>query len=327
MKKILTIVFMMAIVSGNLSAFWTPFSPTFCEGRWSITERGGVEPLFYPYRQSNEVKNIVSICESFVDVNFQGAVINSFTLQDTLLIQKERKRAASFCDQFKTPWTAGLEIAYALTCDSEIFIDGDYMRADGRTDCYKVNFPSLPGVLTPPTPPAVLKPSESIKIHEEYSDLKGWGGHIGCRHYFPSWCLGGAFFVGGKVGVRHWDSVSAEVTVKDAINGEVEVGKFTYYPSNTVVSGGFQFGFNWCLSSCVSFVIMGEALGTGSFKFGKDVTVNRGEIARFEPDPEGEVEISEQREIRAVNTILEIPVRRIGTIMRFPVTIGLMISF
>jgi len=264
-----------------------------------------------------------------VDEDLEEEQIDSFTLEGTLLTQSKNKKASKFSDQFKLPWFAGGEISYAVSCNTEVFLDGGYSRGNGKTDSYTCVFPEVAGVLTPPTPPVDLKPQERVHIREKFEDLKNWGAHLGARYYFPTFCKCANLFVGSKVGFRHRDSVKSKLTVtfNDEVNGEVveEVGKITYYPTHNIISGGFQFGVNFQLCSCISLVLMGEAIGTGAFKFGKDVEISRGTINTVEIETDNNGEITQ--EIREAATILTIPVRRSGTIMTFPVHLGLKFTF
>jgi hypothetical protein len=327
MKKLTLFITLGLVFTSTLKGYDYNDNAPLRPCSWSFSERGGVEPGYFPYRQKNQVKNVVGLAEAFVIIDDILPIIDLFEVEETLIIQNESKRAPAFSDQFDIPWMAGGELAYAMSCNTEIFVDGSYTGAHGKSDSYTVFFSELPGVLDADPPfetPTDLQPAVSVNIREKYSDLESYGAHLGFRYHFPILCNRVSFFTGAKVGFKHWDTIKAKVeaTFIDEVNGEVEIdaGKFTYYPSSTVISGGFQVGLLFHITKCFSIQITGEAVGTGGFKFGNDVEIPRGEVNRIE-------EIGIDSIIRVADNTLIVPVRRTGTLMTFPVHVGIRLTF
>jgi hypothetical protein len=285
-----------------------------CPCQWSVTAKGGAAFGFYAGRQENEVRNFVGVAEFPIGT---GALI------ETLIVQADDIKTPKFNDQFDHGWTVGGEIAYALSRNTEIFLDGNYLKAKGKSDSYSVAFPEILAT-SPDFAEIVVAPAETITIRERYSDLDSYDGYLGFRYYFPR-CGGASFFVGTKIGFRHWDEVSARITsTTEFINSlgapeiiEQDLGRNPYYKEHTVVSGGIQIGLNYCFSKCFSLVLTAEAIASGPFKFGKNRFVNN--LAQTLTPAEGS-------EIETL-TILDVPVRKMGTIFVFPITVGLRYTF
>lgn len=341
MKKLASVLIAGALFCSGEAFSWGYYGGPLCPGEISISERGGIEPAFYTHRQLTDVTNIVNVSAAFgqviVDITEAPTVTtNTLVLDERLLTQTDAVRAPKFSDQFDTPWMLGGEIAYAISCNTEVFVDGSYSEAQGRTAKYRVHFPAVDGFAstTPPFPLVTdLAPHQSVHVREKYSDLETYGAHLGARYYF-SCCSSCVYpFVGLKVGFRHRDSLKARVrgTFEDAVNGTVpfDAGKVTYYPSHNVLSAGFQLGINFRFSECLSLVLMGEAVGTGAYKFGKGTEVDRGVINTVSSlnTVDNGTTITVNDEVQTAASILQIPVRRNGTIMTFPIHLGIRFSF
>ncbi len=342
MKKLTSVLIAGALFCSGQAFSWGYYGGPLCPGEISISERGGIEPAFYTHRQLTDVTNIVNVSAAFSEVVVDITDVPTITshtlvLDELLLTQTDAVRAPKFSDQFDTPWMLGGEIAYAISCNTEVFLDGSYCEADGKTVKYKVHFPAVDGFAStdPSFPLAVgLAPAQHVHVHEKYSDLETYGAHLGARYYFPCFSSCVYPFVGLKVGFRHRDSLKARVrgTFEDEVNGTVafDAGKVTYYPSHNVLSGGFQLGINFRFSECLSVVLMGEVVGTGAYKFGKGTEVDRGVINTVSPitlPVIDETTITVADEVQKAASILQIPVRRSGTIMTFPIHLGIRFSF
>lgn len=320
--------------SGGVYGQGCCYSPPLNPCSFSIIERGGVCPTFFTYRQKNDVLNFVSLAEALAVINTASEdPLTTFTVVDTALVQRESVRASKFSDQFNTPWIAGAEFSYAATCNTEIFIDGNYIGAEGKTDNYRVTFPAVAGVLDATgvgfLTPTDLSPRVRVRVREKFADLDAYTGYLGGRYYF-SFC-GNCVqpFIGTKAGFCYRSSVKARITgdfQDDA--GErtpFSAGKITYYPSHTVVSAGFQLGANFCICDCFSIMFMVEAIGTGAFKFGNGAEESRGLVNTVTQSDVVPPILAEA--IRQASNILEVPCRRSGAVMSFPVTLGLKFTF
>lgn len=326
--SILALALAVTATAQGYDCYEAPLRPC----RWSFTEWGGVDPTYLTYRQNNEFDCIVAAFEAYIlsvsNVNQEGEPITpTVTVLETsnrLIIQKDNTRAPKFSDQFDLPWLVGGELAYSVNCNTELFIDGSYSKAEGKKDSYHVSFDPIEGAFDEEI---IIKPGERIYIREKYSDLESYTGNLGFRYYFPKcWCNCVSLFFGAKVGFKHWDNVNAKVHLTIRAENEetefVDLGKYTYYPAVTAINAGFQLGLIFCLSDCFSIVLSGEAIGTGSFKFGNDIEAPRGEIYSFE-----ETNDIGLTGIRSTSETIVVPVRRSGTIVSFPVRLGIRYTF
>lgn len=312
MRKLAALLVMFGTVLNQIDAAYctSPLCP--CQSAFRIF--GGIEPSLYTYRQKTEVNNIVSISAAQLTLLPPAPTL---VLVDDLIIQGESKRAPDFKDQFTIPWTVGVELSYALSCNSEIFMDANYINACGKSDSFTVNYPAIAGPGSPPLP--TLVPAQTIRIDEDYTDLEGFGGHIGLRYYSPRLC-GTSLFFGVKAGIRHWNSVYSHTSFQNNDEPEVDLGRVSYFPSHTVASGGFQLGLDISITNCLSAVIMGEAVATGTFKHGKDTFAEALEASNTFTIPPFVI-------ARSFISVIDIPVRRRGTILTFPVTVGIRTTF
>ena len=326
--KMMTLKFAIALLSftmlnTGLSATNAPLTP----GDTSFEVKAGVELGCYPSRRSTDVTNAVSTCLfAAADVfNEEEQLVPPEVLYQSLLtIQRARVEAPSFSDQFGLPWTAGAEVGYAVTCNSEVFFEFNYMRAKGKTDRYTVFFPQVVGAIGTSLLVNPVKPAETIEISEKYSDLQSYNGYIGCRYYFPRSC-GVSAFLGSKIGVRYWDTVSAHTTFTDSGAVEpdaiVDLGKHGYFDSSTAVSGGLQVGVNYCFSDTCFLTFTAEVVGCCGFHYGKGLSYPNLDI------DSGTLSDFNITQVFTAETELGIPVRHVGSVLTFPITLGIKKTF
>lgn len=265
-----------------------PLKP--CE--FSVSVRGGAEYMWYAENVRNDYINSVAI--------FDGE-------NPLLVIQEDTQRTSKFEDQFELPWTVVGEIGFALSSCTEVFADFHYGEANGRSSNYSLAYDEIS------LGEVVVKPAETYRIHEKYSDLEYLGGTLGLRHYFEDFCGCIYPFVGVKAGVRHYDQVRAEIS---AVRNDVELTSQTervaYYDSHNVVHGGFQVGLDMRFSDCFQVVAMLETLGSCGLK-----PHRAGKQFVYPEINEGEDFASS----------LNVPSRRTLNVLSFPVTIGMKLSF
>lgn len=150
-----------------------------------------------------------------------------------------------FRDQFNLPWTIGLDVGYADSDNSEIFLSITYAKATGKDVEYEVG--DLHG---------------EFKF-KSYSDLGLWAGY---RYHFIGGDSCGCYFdpfIGFKVGAKFLNKVKADYHSHQF--GFSEHG-ITYYQKETVPALGFQLGFSFNFCDCIDMVLMGEAIWSGQHR-------------------------------------------------------------
>lgn len=322
-KSLIAYLLLMAswapVNGDNCCAPRGPLKP--CEMTASV--RGGVEWMYYPDRKRNDYVNCVA---STIVVDSTEEIADVTVFNDG---QVDTGTTPKFTDQFNLPWTIVGEIGYALSCNTEIFADFHYGRANGKSRSYVKEFDALtnPAEVLPITPPPIVeyKPAQYWDFTEDYSDLKYFGGTIGFRHYFEPICNKAYPFFGVKAGVRHFDPIRAVVTgvltTSDSESeGDTEIQEGIYYDSYNHLHGGFQMGFSLKCGDCFSAFVMVEALGTCGFK--------THESGFYFFDNGGTEELDEGvTTITAYESALKVPARNTFNILSFPVTVGVQYHF
>ena len=324
MKKSLTAYLLlmaswMPVSADNCCTPCGPLNP--CEMTASI--RGGVEWMYYPDCRRNNFENWTGASITTTE-EVEETEVSVGTFLD---LQVETGTTPKFSDQFTLPWTIVGEIGYSLSCNTEVFADFHYGKANGKSRSYVKEYDELtdPPEFLPVTPDVIVyRPAQTWDITEDYSDLNYFGGTIGFRHYFDPIC-GRLFpFFGVKAGVRHFDPVKAVVAATLSIPNTEEFSTQTerglYYDSYNVLHGGFQLGFNMKCGECISFFVMVETLGTCGFK-------PHSTGFYFENDGES-TEIDEDTTIETEYiSVMNVPARSTYNILSFPVTVGVKYSF
>lgn len=188
-----------------------------------------------------------------------------------------------FNDVYKTPWVVGGQIGYHWSDNARVYLEFNYSQAKAKTAAqFATSIVGLNAFLT-------------------LDKYKVFDAHVGARYYWDRWCDRVAFFLGGKVGLTHHKS--NDVALR-AASGELETTlNFRAFDSNTVVSGGANFGFDICFCGNWSFVVTGEVVASCGPR-----------AARFHV-------------VEPVFNIQDIIVGGIGTELRFPVTAAVRYSF
>ncbi len=306
MKKLLLMSMLLVAPALQLQADCCSCGPlTPCE--WSFTFRGGIEPGYYASRSENDFIDTVA----FTEVDAIGDAIET-----GLVLQSAKVRTPRYDSQFQMPWTLVGDLAYALTCNTEIFIDGLYGEARGKSTDYELVYAAIPSNLDPGVFPDV-RDEETYNVSEDYSTLSYIGGNIGLRHYFSSGGCG-SLFLGAKVGARHYDPVHAEINVSNNDGSFDPVSKI-YYSSYNVFSGGVQIGYDIRVCDCMHFVVMGEVIGNCALRPHKPAYfVSEG----------GSTIVGEGIDlVQQYVSSVAIPGRRTGTLITFPITAGVKITF
>ncbi|CDR32877.1 hypothetical protein [Criblamydia sequanensis] len=203
--------------------------------------RGGVAPTWFTDRGDNLIIGPVAPI----------GVLDEFSV-------------VKFNDAFDTPWTISAELGYAFSDHVELFFEGAYTHASGKT--HEVDFDFVPGF-----------PLTASFGFDNYSD---WALYAGARYHFTGCDLCGCRvwpFLGAKLGAKFYDKVKYDVdftftSIVPPLVIEFE-DSFTVYKRQTVPSIGAQLGFEAKFSNCFSFVFMVEALWSGCFKPNESILI------------------------------------------------------
>ncbi len=195
----------------------------------------------------------------------------------------------SFSSGFKTPWIIGGQLGYHWSDNVRTYVEFNYSQAKTKT----LDIPNL-------------LPGQQFLGFSTYSKYKVFDAYVGARYYWNRWCDRTAFFLGAKVGLTHHKSISG------SLSGLLFGGALTvlapdaaFALSNTVVSGGADFGFDVCLCGNWAIVITGSVLASCGPQFNPNLIVPT----------------------NVVVTTTNLVYRGIGTELRFPVTAGIRYSF
>jgi hypothetical protein len=147
-------------------------------------------------------------------------------------------KTPKFNDVFDLPWTVGLELGYNTSDHTQVFLEANYLSAEGKRHSHFLD-------------------TLDLTFTHHHHNAQAWTGYIGARYYFDRcWlCDRVAPFLGFKAGFIHHKKAHSTVE----ING-VEVGSSSFFLGQTGVSAGAQLGFDiqvWdCLSAVLNFEVV-----------------------------------------------------------------------
>lgn len=237
-------------------------NPLYC-GAWDLQIHGGAN--FIKWRNRGDF--------FAVNCNLDPAVVNNGQL-------------LNFKHFYKTPWIVGGQIGHHWSDNVRAYVEFNYSQAKARTVEVAATVPDI------------------VLEFTTLSKYKVFDAYFGTRYYWDRWCDRVAFFLGAKVGLTHHKSDSTDVTIQTpSVNPPVVIASnATVFLSNTVVSGGADFGLDICFCGNWSFVITGAILASCGPR-----------SAQF---------------LDTVNTpVTNLLLASVGTELRFPVTAGIRYSF
>lgn len=250
-------------------------NPLYC-GAWDLQIQAGVAPIRWSNRGDFSIIQCVGLqAANPINVLFEIPQFNHF---------------------YKTPWVVGGQIGYHHSDNVRLYVEFDYVQASAKNDVVV----------------ATLEPSTYVFNLQKH---KLFEAYVGARYYWDRWCDQIAFFLGAKVGLVHYKSVSYDATVAP---GNPPVPPFLVFAQDaplfsnkTRPSGGIDFGLDVCFCGCWSLVVTGSVLAScGPDSNDLNLTTGSGCVVNTV--------------IPNVNTVL---IGHIGTELRFPVTIGVRRSF
>lgn len=240
-------------------------NPLYC-GAWDLQVQAGVAPIKWRHLAAG----------SLVDCSFAAPL---FELP-----------LGSFKSLFRTPWVVGGQIGYHWSENSRVYFEFNYVQAKSKSFA----------------PPA-LTAGQSFFCIGDMGKYKVFDAYIGARYYTNRcWCDRVAFFIGGQVGLAHHTGSRADL-VAQIFGGAVTtlITDANISVSNTVVSGGANFGFDVCICGNWSFVVTGEVLASCGPRFNNNLIIP----------------------VNTVTSATNILGGSIGTELRFPITAGIRYSF
>ncbi|CAN5200599.1 hypothetical protein BH09DEP1_BH09DEP1_2780 [soil metagenome] len=237
-------------------------NPLYC-GAWDLQIQGGVNPITWRNRGDLLAVN----CGLDVPVVNNGQLLK-------------------FKHFYKTPWIVGGQIGYHWSDNVRAYVEFNYSQAKARTVDVAATVPDI------------------VLEFTTLGKYKVFDAYVGTRYYCDRWCDRVAFFLGAKVGLTHHKSDSSNLTIQTPnVNPPVIIATdAVVFASNTVVSGGADFGFDVCFCGNWSLVITGSVLASCGPRNTQVLTT--------------------------VNTpVSNLFLAGIGSELRFPVTAGVRYSF
>jgi hypothetical protein len=215
MKKLLLQMLLgLMAFSSQLSAFLGNDAGPLCERMWGLQAKGGVAPTYYS--KSDHIELAIPV-------------------PSTIVVSGGRP---SFSEQFSTPYDIGLEIDWNWNARLQLFAEGGYNRAKGKT---------FHTILSEPVP------SELNFMYT--ANYEVYSAYLGAKYYFSTRWDNLASFIGGKLGYLY-----QKHGFTDAYVFGVLLPNLDFSHSKNGVSGGVQLGLEWWLNKHLSLVLTGEVV-------------------------------------------------------------------
>lgn len=234
-------------------------------GAWDLQIQAGVNPIKWRNRRDGSI------------------------LDCTLISPLLDLPLGSFRSLFRLPWVVGGQIGYHWDDNVRVYAEFNYTQAKAKS-------------LVPPT----LTVGQSYFGIGSVDKYKIFDAYVGAR-YYTSRCLCDriAFFLGAQVGLTHHKRSRGELITLVFGGAVTPLAPVDVLLSNTVVSGGANFGFDVCICGNWSFVVTGEVIASCGPRFNQNLVVP----------------------VNAVTPSTNIFGGAVGTELRFPVTAGVRYSF
>ena len=195
-----------------------------------------------------------------------------------------------FHDYFRqAPWTIGVEAGSFICGCTRAYIDFQYRQTHGK--CFSLGLPALVG-----TANTLLK----------FSAYRSESFYIGSDYFIDEvWCENISLFIGGKIGLTHFNRTKLSGTVTYAGNPNIFIPSepvCVYYKGQTVLSAGGRVGVDIGMYDDLSLFITVEFLGQGGRDF-------------------------DQKDIVLTTCVSDFRFGRIGAEVVFPIEVGVRYSF
>lgn len=160
---------------------------------------------------------------------------------------------------FKIPWIVGGRLGYNLTECTEVYIEGDYTQANGKT-CNGTTVVCSQSV------------NGTTILNSQLNKYKAFAVYGGARYYWGMNCLSqcscinrAAFFIGMQVGFVHHKRIDITLSATNPL-GNTSPFTRTIFLKNNVISAGGNFGVDFAFNDCFGFVFTVAVLGNGASK-------------------------------------------------------------
>lgn len=226
----------------------------------------------------------------------------------------------------------GFEVGRNTAVNGQCFLEFYYDRANGREVCFNINaFQALPGCRGDCNTDCSNfsgTPLNSATRTDCLGKYVSFGAYLGHRCYFyRMWCDRISLFAGVKFGLQHRKAICVTTAIPDTT---VTVGDIPFvFPAHTLastsycrsnaVSGGIQFGFDYCINDCLSVLVGFEVEATAPFKTNQNIAV-----AIQDPFVGGVVQTGAGILFPQPTNVI---VASTGTFVQFPVWVGLSWEF
>ena len=154
-----------------------------------------------------------------------------------------------FSHLYRLPWQVGGQVSYALSTNTNVFVEFNYAQAQSKHQ----------------------EDSSSALLLFDLNKYKLYEGYVGARYYWDRWCDRVSFFLGIKVGFLHHKSIQTEPLAVSDCNCDLVA--YDFFRNSTVFAGGGHVGLDICFCGNWSFVITGEVVASCGPKGVNDITV------------------------------------------------------
>lgn len=220
-------------------------SPVACPqitcGCFDLQFQAGIAPIVWANRGDFQI----------VSCNIAANDCQGFTCAPIVPIFQMPK----FNDLYKMPWTVGGKIGYAVTECSELYLEANYRRANGK-DCFAVNPRINIGTFI----------ADTNFVFNTISNYTLFDIYLGVRTYVDlCWCDGFAGFIGMQVGLARHKEVTANITTSSNSNecaAPFVTSCVQLFGKHTAVAAGANFALEYCLGCGFALVLTAEIIAT-----------------------------------------------------------------
>lgn len=263
-------------------------------GRWYVMPKIGVAPGIFANRGYEQyiVPSAAINAPCTITIDEVGDACRSLINAPTNVFQQSSCRSLKFGQLWSNGVLhVGFELGHNTADNGQCFVEFFYDRANGKDACYNLNsFKANAGCTSDDCNTdctsftgTALRTGTRNDCLEKYT---AYGAYLGHRHYFNRvWCDRFSFFTGVKFGLQHRKAVNVSSTTPEYTDTLV-VGSVTstytfaertlcqtYYCKSNAVSGSIQFGFDYCINSCLTALVGVEVQATAPFKTNQNIEI------------------------------------------------------
>lgn len=160
-------------------------------------------------------------------------------------------KTPKFDDVFDLPWTVGGEVAYNVSDRAQVFLEANYLNAEGKRHSHTID-------------------GTNLVLSHRHRDASAWTGYLGARYYFSrSWlCDRVAPFVGFKAGFIHHKRANSHVQIAG-----IDVSTQSFFLGETGVSAGAQIGLDVQIWDCIYAVLNFEVVFSQARRVNNNIVI------------------------------------------------------